>query len=166
MKKMLIVVYSWTNGNTRAIADQLQKATGADIEQIETVKPYPKDYDETVSQAHREVEAGYKPEIRPLQHNLKDYDVIAVGTPTWWYTMAPAVKTFLEDNDFTGKTVIPFMTNAGWPGHVILDMKNAVLGASCRFDLQVRFDSAGGSTMETPQKAVDNWVRQVTEFLQ
>lgn len=53
------------------------------------------------------------PQINPISVNLADYDVIAIGTPTWWYTMAPAVLTFLTTNDFTGKTVIPFMTNGG-----------------------------------------------------
>lgn len=43
--------------------------------------------------------------------------------------MAPAVKTFLHEQDFTGKTVVPFMTNGGWPGHVIKDMKAACPGA-------------------------------------
>ena len=62
-------------------------------------------------------------QIKPIFVNLADYDVIAIGTPTWWYTMAPAVLTFLTTNDFTGKTVIPFMTNGGWPGHVIIDME-------------------------------------------
>ena len=59
--------------------------------------------------------------------NLAGYDVIAVGTPTWWYTMAPAVKTFLHRNDFARKTVVPFMTNGGWLRHVIEDMKKVKL---------------------------------------
>lgn len=165
MKKMLIIVYSWSNGNTRRIAGILKNATGADLEQIDTVRPYPKDYNATVSQGQHEVEAGFKPEIRELHHHLQDYDVIAVGTPTWWYTMAPAVKTFLEDNDFTGKTIIPFMTNGGWPGHVIRDMKSAAKGADAKFAMQVRFDSTGGSTMETPEKEVKDWTEQVRKFL-
>ncbi|MEE8885436.1 MAG: flavodoxin [Eubacteriales bacterium] len=165
MKKMLIVVYSWSNGNTRRIADMLKDASGADLEQIETVKPYPEDYNTTVNQGQREVTAGYKPAIKALKHNLQDYDVIAVGTPTWWYTMAPAVKTFLESNDFSGKTVIPFMTNGGWPGHVIRDMKKAVKNADVKFELQVKFDSTGGSTMETSEKEVKDWTERVTKFL-
>ena len=52
--------------------------------------------------------------------------------PTWWYTMAPAVLTFLTTNDFTGKTVIPFMTNGGWPGHVIKDMKEKQIKSEVR----------------------------------
>lgn len=60
--------------------------------------------------------------IKPLDADVQNYDVIAVGTPTWWYTMAPAVKTFLNSQKWEGKTVVPFMTNGGWPGHVIKDI--------------------------------------------
>ena len=45
--------------------------------------------------------------------NHADYDVIVLGTPVWWYTFAPAVKTFLESNDFSQKTIFPFATNGG-----------------------------------------------------
>ena len=86
MSRMLIVYYSVSNGNTRRIAEQMQQATGADIAEIRTVQPYTGSYQDIVDQGQREVERGYKPEIRPLAVDLADYDVIAVGTPTWWYT--------------------------------------------------------------------------------
>ena len=110
MKKMLVVYYSWSNGNTKRIAEQLTNGTGADIARIETTEPYSGSHEDVVEQGKREVEAGFMPRINPISVNLADYDVIAIGTPTWWYTMAPAVLTFLTVNDFTGKTVIPFMT--------------------------------------------------------
>ena len=113
MKKMLVVYYSWSNGNTKRIAEQLTNGTGADIARIETAEPYSGSHEDVVEQGKREVEAGFTPQINPLSVNLADYDVLAIGTPTWWYTMAPAVLTFLTVNDFTGKTVIPFMTNGG-----------------------------------------------------
>ena len=84
---------------------------------------------EVTRQGQREVEAGYQPEIKPLTVNVADYDVIAVGTPTWWFRMAPPMLTFLHSQDRTGKTVIPFMTHGGWPGHVIADIKTICAGA-------------------------------------
>lgn len=161
MRKMLVVYYSWSNGNTKKIAEELAGAKNADIEQIETVKPYEGSYNDVVDQGHREVLEGFKPDIKPLSRNLSDYDVIAVGTPTWWYTMAPAVKTFLENNDFSGKTVIPFMTNGGWPGHVIKDMTAAVKGAKTEHPMQIQFDSTGGAKQVTSQKEVDDWIRSI-----
>lgn len=158
---LLIVYYSWSNGNTQKIAEQLRLATGADIARIETVKPYEGSYMNVVNQGQREVNEGYKPDIRPLEYDVADYDVIAVGTPTWWYTMAPAVKTFLEANDFTGKTVIPFMTNGGWPGHVIKDMKQAAKGAEFGPSLEVQFDCNGGSDLVSDTGDIDRWAADI-----
>ena len=74
---------------------------------------------------------------------------------------APAVKTFLEANDFTGKTVIPFMTNGGWPGHVIKDMKQAAKGAEFGPSLEVQFDSNGGSDLVSDTGDIDRWAADI-----
>lgn len=161
MMKMLIVYYSWSNGNTAKIAEQLQRATGADIARIETVKPYEGSYMEVVDQGQREVQEGFKPAIWSLAYDPANYDVIAVGTPTWWYTMAPAMKSFLESQDWQQKTVIPFMTHGGWPGHVIKDMKQDCSGADFGPSMEIQFDSNGGSDMVTKASAVDHWIQQV-----
>ena len=68
MKKLLIVYYSWSSGNTKKIAEMLQSAAGADIEAIETVRPYAGSYDDVVEQAQKEVKAGFQPEIKKLSH--------------------------------------------------------------------------------------------------
>ena len=75
--------------------------------------------------------------------------------------MAPAVLTFLTTNDFTGKTVIPFMTNGGWPGHVIKDMEENCKGAAFAHEMQIQFDSTGGSELVTPQKEIENWITNI-----
>lgn len=165
MKKMLIAYYTWSNGNTERIARALRAATGADAVRIETEVPYPDDYATVVEQGRREVEAGYQPAIRPLPVRLADYDVIAVGTPTWWYTMAPAVRSFLQGQDWAGRTVVPFMTNGGWPGHVIQDMAQICGTAQIACPMEIRFDSNGGNQMETPQAEVDAWTAAVCGML-
>ena len=165
MKKLLIVYYSWSNGNTERIAKMLQRTAGGDLLKIDTAVPYSGSYDDVVDQGQREVEQGYEPALKPVNVNLTDYDVIAVGTPTWWYTMAPAVKTFLHQTDLRGKTVVPFMTNGGWPGHVIKDMKAACPGADVACDMQVKFDSNGGDHLETPESKIEAWAQRVKALL-
>lgn len=160
-KKMLIVYYSVSNGNTKQIAERLQAATGADIARIETVKPYTGSYNDIVEQGQREVNRRYQPEIKPLALNMADYDVIAVGTPTWWYTMAPAVLSFLKSCDWEGKTVIPFQTHGGWPGHVIKDMKKICKGADFSHEMDIQFDSTGGGELVTENKKIEAWMEQV-----
>ncbi len=164
-KKMLVAYYSWSCGNTEKIAEQLADACDADLERIETVEPYPESYEATVQQGQDEVNEGFEPQIEPLEHDPADYDVIAVGTPTWWYTMAPAVKTFMRDIDWAGKTIVAFQTNGGWPGKTIRDIEEAAAGATPGPSLEVQFDSTGGSHQETPQHEVDAWVASVAKLL-
>ena len=164
-KKMLVVYYSWSNGNTEGIAKQLARACGADIERIETIVAYPKDYDATVRQGKREVEEGFKPDIQALTYDPAEYDVVAIGTPTWWYTMAPAVATFLSEHSWEGRTVVPFATSGGWPGSVISDMEEAAVGASFGPALDARFDSSGGARLASPQGDIDEWVEDVKGIL-
>ena len=165
MKRVLTVYYSWSNGNTERIAKLLQKEIGGDIVRIDTITPYEGSYDDVVNQGQEEVQRGYEPEIKPLGVNISDYDVIAVGTPTWWYTMAPAVLTFLHTESFADKTVIPFMTNAGWPGNVIKDMKTACKGADIKYEMQIQFDSTGGSRLETPMEDITKWIQNVKQII-
>lgn len=164
-KKMLIVWYSWSNGNTERIAKMLQETTGADMVQIDMVVPYTGSYDDVVRQGQEEVQRGYKPEIKPLDVDIRNYDVIAVGTPTWWYTMAPAVLTFLHQQDWNGKIVVPFQTHGGWPGHVLADIAAACHGAKVTCNMQVKFDSNGGDRMETPEAEVEAWTLTVKALL-
>ncbi len=164
-KNMLFVYYSWSNGNTEKIAERLADACGADIARIETIEPYPEDYDATVKQAKDEIDAGFEPEIEPLEFDPSVYDIIAVGTPTWWYTMAPAVATFVHSVDWAGKTVMPFSTSAGWPGSTNDDIVAAAAGATTGPALEVTFDSTGGSSQKTPQTNVDAWIANVKKLL-
>lgn len=161
MSRVLIVYYSWSNGNTRRIAEMLQEETGADIAEIETAVPYSGTYNEVVEQGQKEVEDGFEPEIKPLSKDISQYDIICIGTPTWWYTMAPAVKTFLYSNIWNGKIIVPFMTNGGWPGHVIRDIKTACTGASFKEPMEILFDSTGGSEMRTSEVKVAEWIKRV-----
>lgn len=165
MKRVLTVYYSWSNGNTERIAKMLQKEIGGDIVRIDTITPYEGSYDDVVNQGQEEVQRGYEPEIKSLGVNISDYDVIAVGTPTWWYTMAPAVLTFLHTESFVDKTVIPFMTNAGWPGNVIKDMKTACKGADIKYEMEIQFDSTGGSRLETPMEDITKWIQNVKQII-
>lgn len=165
MKKLLIVYYTWSNGNTERIAKMLQSTSGGDLLKIDTAVPYSGSYNDVVNQGQEEVQRGFKPEIKPIGVSISDYDVIAVGTPTWWYTMAPAVLTFLSGQDFTGKTVVPFMTNGGWPGHVIKDIRKNCRGAQFACEFEAQFDSTGGDHLETSESKIAAWAQSVKELL-
>ena len=159
--KTLVIYYSQARGNTRRIAEMIQKSVGADIAEIETVTPYTGSYEDIVNQGQEEVNAGFMPEIKPLSADLSNYDRIILGTPTWWYTMAPAVKTFLSSNDLSSKTVVIFQTHGGWSGHVLDDMKSMIQG-KVTGEFAVQFDSTGGDELITPIAEIEKWIGSVT----
>lgn len=154
MEKKLIVYYSYTN-NTKKIAKQIQKVTSVDICEIETIEAYSGDYNAVVNQGKDEVDCGYKPEIKPIYVNLEDYDTIILGTPVWWYTYAPAVATFLEQYDLSGKTVIPFATNGGWLGHTIKDIEKACKNSKVINSIDIKFNT---DKMILSEEKLKKWI--------
>jgi flavodoxin len=111
-RTFLTVFYS-RSGNTQVMAGFIEEAVGGDLVRIETVHPYPEEYRATTRQAREELDSGFKPPITTKIANLASYDVVFIGSPCWWATIAPPVITFLTENDLAGKTVVPFMTHKG-----------------------------------------------------
>lgn len=161
MSDILVVYYSQANGNTRRISEQIHQIHGYDILEIETLKPYTGSYNEIVKRGQWEVDHKYEPELKPINFNLSQYSTIILGTPTWWYTMAPAMLSFIKSYDWTGKTIIPFQTHGGWPGHVIDDIKDICKGATFKKENAIQFDSNGGNILITDEKEIQEWINQL-----
>ena len=108
-QKVLVLYYS-QNGATQAVAEELQKQLGADIERIEAEEPYAGDFQATIQRSGQEREKGETPALKPLQSKIADYDVIFLGYPIWFGTYAMPIATLVKEQDFAGKTVVPFCT--------------------------------------------------------
>ena len=141
--KILVVYYSWSsNGNTRYMAQQIQEATGADIFEIVPVNAYPSDYHECVEQARVEINNKHKPDIKGTVENFDAYDIIIVGSPNWWNTIAPPVATFLTNYDFKGKTIMPFMTHGSTRmGTTVNDIQELCPSATVTSGLPIQGES-------------------------
>ena len=159
--KTLILDYSQAVGNTERVTNLLQKELNADMEKIDTLVPYRGTYEEISEQGHKEVNEGFKPRIKPINSNISKYDRIVIATPTWWYTMAPAVHTLLDNIDLKGKNVILVQTHAGWPGSCIEDMQKLCKGANIESTYRIQFDSTGGTNLVTPKGEIDSWVESL-----
>lgn len=81
---------------------------------LELETPYPEDYKAIVAQVDRENETGYLPPLKTSIENIQGYDTVFVGFPTWDMQLPPPMKSFLNEYDLSGKTVIPFNTNGGY----------------------------------------------------
>ena len=100
-------------GNLEYMADVLQQTVGGDLFRIETVEEYPLDHDPLVDQAAVEQDEEARPELSVQIENPDQYDTILLGYPNWWGDMPMPLYTFLEEYDFSGKTIIPFTAHGG-----------------------------------------------------
>jgi flavodoxin len=110
----ILVAYFTRTGNTRVIAGQIRRALHADLFEIEPASPYPEDYEETVAQAVRERDSDYRPPLKSSLPNISSYDVVFLGFPIWGETAPPVIRSFLSQHDFSGKTLVPFITHGGY----------------------------------------------------
>ena len=113
--KCAVIYFSWS-GNTRFAAETVAKKAGADLFEIKAEKPYNADFGKCCDEAKPECYGKTLRAIKPIEGlDLAKYDVVFVGTPNWWGTMAPPVRTWLTQNvaALKGKTVCLFQTHGG-----------------------------------------------------
>ena len=114
----VLVAYFSATGNTEAVAGYIAQATGGDLFEITPADPYTADDLNWTDENSRVVYEYENPDERDTElasdtpDGWEDYDVIFLGYPIWWYDAAWPVDGFVEANDFTGKTVIPFCTSS------------------------------------------------------
>ena len=101
-----------------------------------------------------------------LRHDLDGYDAIAVDTPTWWYTMAPAVASYCQEHDWKGRSLVLVQTHGGWPGHTLEDLADACKGAAVIGELQVQFDSEGGDHLISDPSLIEEWIAHLKQQIQ
>ena len=144
-------------GNTEKAARMLADLTGGEFYKIEQAQPYSDDYDTCIAEAKFDLRNNARPEVLNLPDDLDAYGEIYLGYPNYWGTMPMAVYTFLENYDFTGKTIHPFCTHEGSGlSHTVQDIQKAAPGAAVTDGLAIC-----GSDVENAGRVIENWVRKV-----
>lgn len=158
----LIVYFSYT-GNTKMIANRIQEKLNCDILEIKTVVPYSEDYDTVVNDEQNSESSNHLPEIQKNNVDLSKYDEIILGTPVWWYRPVPAIRTFLTQNDLSGKTIKPYATNAGWIGRTFSEIKKLCPNSKVEEGLNIVYDAGDYRTREliTSLDEIDNWINSL-----
>lgn len=100
-------------GNNEYIAQIIQRETGGTLFAIETEQEYPTAHDPLLDFAYNEKSDDARPELAARIENFNNYDVIFLGYPNWNADLPMPLYTFLEEYDFSGKTIIPFTTHGG-----------------------------------------------------
>ena len=143
-------------GNTAYAAEFIQKALGADIFEIDTVKPYAENYRACCMEAVAEAKANARPEIKGYVEDISSYDTIFVCYPCWCGTAPMCVFTFLEHYDLTGKKIVPLCTNEGsGMANSEKDLQNSCKGATVVPGLSVR-----GHQVKDSEESIAVWAKE------
>ena len=130
------------SGTTRYVAQMIQDVVGGDIHAILTTEPYSADFDAVVSENHSESSRS----ISSTVDNMEQYDVVFIGYPVWATTLPQAVRTFLSEYDFSGKTVVPFCTHDGYgAGRSFSTVAELAVGAETLDGLAIHAPDVPGS---------------------
>jgi flavodoxin len=155
-RRVLVAYFSHT-GNTRELARQIHEAVGGDLFEIQPEKPYPDEYNAVVQQAKVELQSDYKPKLKTRVKNMESYDVVFIGSPNWWNTVAGPVRAFLSEYDMSGKTIVPFMTHGGnGLGRSVKDVSKLCPKSTVLEGLAIL-----GTEVKTSQDQVADWLRKL-----
>lgn len=165
--KILIVFFSHAGenygvgnvkvGNTKLVADQIQKLTGGDEFEIVAEKSYDMTYDALTKLAKKEAENNKKPAFKGEVNDMDQYETIFIGGPVWWGTYPQVMFTFFDKYDLNGKTIIPFATHEGSGlGNVVNDLKKLYPNATFKEAMSIY----GHETHNNLSK-VDKWLKRL-----
>ncbi|MCR4708622.1 MAG: flavodoxin, partial [Clostridiales bacterium] len=127
----------------------------ADSFKIEMKEPYSPVYMTCIDEAKKDLRAKARPELVTVPDSIDEYDTVVLAFPNYWGTMPMAVFTFLENFDFTGKTIIPLCTNEGsGMGSSERDIKKTCPGADVRKGLAIT-----GSQAANSKGSVEKWLK-------
>lgn len=154
--KILVVYFTW-GGNSRTLAGYAKDITGGDIFEIVPAQPYPSQYRATTQQAREELDNNYLPAIKNQINNISSYDTIILVYPIWWGTIPQIVKRFLQDNNFSGKTIAPICTHEGSRmGRSVTDIKALCPNSTITEGLDVR-----GGNVGSARNTVRDWINKI-----
>ena len=142
-------------GNTEIVCNIMKELIPADSFKIEMKNPYSPVYMTCIEEAKKDLRAKARPELVSIPESIDEYDTIVLAYPNYWGTMPMAVFTFLEQFDFSGKTILPLCTNEGsGMGGSERDIKRACSGATVKKGLSIT-----GSQAANSKSSLQRWLK-------
>ena len=159
--KKIVIYYSYT-GHTKMIAEKIKEILQCDILELKPVKKYSTNYDLVVEDEQNNSSTGKIVEIEKINIDLEEYDEIILGTPVWWYSIAPVVRAFLKENNLSCKKIIPFATNAGWLGKTFNEIKELCQGSRVEKEKSILFtENYKENKLMTPFSEIKEWIESI-----
>ena len=170
-QKVLVVYFSRTGeqygvgnikeGNTAVIAKMIAAKTGGDLFEIKVKNDtYPTQYRPLTEAAQQEKRANARPEITGKVENFADYDMVFIGGPNWWSDLPMPVYTFMEQYNWAGKKIAPFVTHEGSGLSSIPNSIKSTTKADVLSGLAV-YGHEAQNERESAQIKVDSWLKKI-----
>jgi len=150
-------IMNLTVGNTEVAAGMINELIRGNLFRIEPVNAYPVDYTETTEVAKRELSSNARPKLTGHVKDMDSYEVVILGYPIWWSTMPMPIYTYLEQYDFSRKTIAPFCTHEGSGlGHSEADITRLCPNATILQGLAIR-----GGDVKNARNEISKWLRKL-----
>ena len=144
-------------GNSQLLATMVYNAVGGELYGIQTEKKYPSAYSDTVSVAKDEMDSDEDVALSGTLPELSWYDMVVLVFPVWWGTVPGAVKSFLQSDDLSGKTIYPLVTHGGsGAGNSVEDIRKL-----CKADVSNDVLEVFDDDVTNAAGAVSEWLKSL-----
>lgn len=159
--RILVVYYSF-EGNTRFVAKKIAEQTGADILELKPKKDMASKGVSKYFWGSSQIFMRKEPDLRPFNIDPKEYDVIFIGTPIWWYTFTPPIRTFFHTVKLKKKMIALFSCNEGNQRKTFQKMKTELKGNEFIGEIEF-FAPVKKRTEKKAEKQLKKWLKDVME---
>lgn len=155
----LVVYHSYT-GHTKMIANMIKEKLNCDILELKPKIAFSSDYQSVVDEYQNNEKEKSTVEIEDINIDLDNYDEIIIGSPVWWYSVTPVIRSFLKESNLEGKTIVPFATNAGWLGRTFKEIKELCENSNVINEMNIEFESYSDNLV-TSIDEINNWIDRI-----
>lgn len=138
----------------------IKEKLNCDILELKPKIAFSSDYQSVVDEYQNKEKEKSTVEIEDINIDFDNYDEIIIGSPVWWYSITPVIRSFLKENNLEGKNIVPFATNAGWLGRTFKEIKELCENSNVINEMNIEFESYSDNLV-TSIDEINNWIDRI-----
>lgn len=138
----------------------IKEKLNCDILELKPKIAFSSDYQSAVDEYQNNEKEKSTVEIEDINIDFDNYDEIIIGSPVWWYSITPVIRSFLKENNLERKTIVPFATNAGWLGRTFKEIKELCENSNVINEMNIEFESYSDNLV-TSIDEINNWIDRI-----
>lgn len=138
----------------------IKEKLNCDILELKPKIAFSSDYQSVVDEYQNNEKEKSTVEIENINIDFDNYDEIIIGSPVWWYSITPVIRSFLKENNLERKTIVPFATNAGWLGRTFKEIKELCENSNVINEMNIEFESYSDNLV-TSIDEINNWIDRI-----